>query len=237
MPHEPPLTTLTLFGYSPSERAWAFAKMGLARPALDGVEGLRFRQLLGTGRGGGMGPGPDWSRYGLLAVWESAESADAFFAESALMREYRRHAREIWTVRLLPVQARGAWEGKNPFLPTGARGETAGPVAVLTRAAIRWRRLAAFWGTLPAASRRLARADGLVAAVGIGEAPFVRQATFSLWRSEADVRAYAYESVEHREAIRRTREERWYSEELFARFAPVASEGSWNGRDPLEELL
>jgi hypothetical protein len=186
-----------------------------------------------------MGPRADWSRYGLLAVWDRTEAADAFFSDSALMREYRKRAREIWTVRLLPVQAHGAWEGRNPLLPLAAnvRQEPDRPVAVLTRAAIRWRRLAAFWSAVPAASHRLAHAEGLVAAVGIGEVPLVRQATFSLWRSESEMQAFAYQSAEHREAIRRTREEGWYSEELFARFVPVASEGSWTGRDPLGALL
>jgi heme-degrading monooxygenase HmoA len=221
----PPLTTLTLFGYPPSQRAWAFARMGLARPALARIAGLRFWRLLGTGRDGGMGPRADWSRYGLLAVWDRTEAADAFFADSDVVRAYRERAREIWTVRLLPVQAHGAWEGRNPLLPlaANAKPEPDRPVAVLTRAAIR--------------CRRLARAEGLVAAVGIGEVPLVRQATFSLWRSESDMQAFAYQSAEHREAIRRTREEGWYSEELFARFVPVASEGSWNGRDPLGALL
>jgi len=236
MPDAPPITTLTLFGYPAEQSAWAFARMGLARASFGRVGGLRFWRLVGTGRGGGMGPGPDWSRYGLLAVWEKPEAADAFFDDSALIREYRRHASEIWTVRLAAFQARGAWRGRNPFLPLVAP-PTDGPIAVLTRASIRLRRLGAFWSAVPAASERLARAEGLVASIGIGEAPFVRQATFSVWQSEADARAYAYESAEHRAAIRRTRDEEWYAEELFARFVPLASEGSWNGRDPVEGLL
>jgi hypothetical protein len=47
------------------------------------------------------------------------------------------------------------------------------------------------------------------------------------------MQAFAYKTVAHREAMRRTRAENWYREELFARFVPVASEGTWEGREPL----
>jgi heme-degrading monooxygenase HmoA len=227
------LTTLTLFGYSGQEKIWAFAQMAFARPRLRRVAGLRFWKLLGSGHGSGFSLRPNWSRYALLAVWENLDALEKFFATSALMRAYRQHAEEIWTVRLLPIEARGAWSGVNPFSQF-VPAPNEGPIAILTRATIRLSRLRAFWSAVPAASHALDHAAGLMASIGIGEAPFIRQATFSLWRSVDDVQAFAYRTQAHREAMRRTRAENWYREELFARFVPAASEGTWQGIDPLK---
>jgi len=222
-------TSLTLMRFSGWARGWMLSQMAFARPALRRVPGLRFWKLLGTGDGFSLRP--DFARYGLLAVWESPEHARAFFDGSPIMRRFRRRADETWTIRMVAIQARGSWSGVNPFEPAAPCCE--GPLAVLTRATIRWRRLAAFWSRVPATNRALDGAPGLVLSVGIGEAPIVRQATFSLWRSEAEMRAFAYRAPAHAEVVRRTRHEAWYAEDLFARFAPVSSEGSWNGTDPL----
>jgi hypothetical protein len=230
------LTTLTLFGFSGREKIWAFAQMAFVRPQLARIAGLRFWKLLGSGHGSGFSLRPNWARYGLLAVWKNVEALENFFAHSALMQTYRRHAEEIWTVRLAPVEVHGLWSGVNPFFPLASQSPI-GPIAVLTRATIRLRRLRAFWSAVPATSQALDQATGLLASLGIGEAPFFRQATFSLWRSVGDMEAFAFRNPAHREAMRRTRAENWYREELFARFMPMASEGRWNGRDPLAGFL
>jgi hypothetical protein len=153
------------------------------------------------------------------------------------MTSYRRHAEEIWSLRLLPVQAHGTWSRVNPFLPVAAPPPPVAPVAVLTRASIRWSRLVHFWRATPATSRALDAAPGLLASIGTGEMPFIRPATFSLWRSETEMKAFAYGAPAHQEVIRRRHAENWYGEELFARFAPIRSEGKWRGRDPLANLL
>lgn len=230
-----PLVTLTLFGYDGGrEKAWALAQMGLAGFQLKKIAGLRFWKMMGSGEGGGFSLKPDWARYALLAVWESDRHADRFFAESGLMRQFRRRAAEIWTIRLLPVRVQGKWSGRNPFEPTVKPQPESSPVAVLTRASIKIAKLGRFWSFVPQTSREIKRAEGLIASIGIGEAPFFRQATFSLWQSETDMKNFAYKSKIHAEVVKLTRAENWYGEELFARFAPVSAEGVWNGRNPLE---
>ncbi len=142
--------------------------------------------------------------------------------------------RETWSVRLRYAGGHGRWAGRDPFAGlVAAAPEPGQPVAVLTRAAIRARRLARFYRSVPAVDGALARADGCLGAVGMGEWPLARQATFSLWRDGAAIRAFAYGAGPHRTVIARTRAEDWFAEECFARFVPEQSTGSWEGHDPL----
>jgi heme-degrading monooxygenase HmoA len=134
------------------------------------------------------------------------------------------------------MQSHGQWGGKEPFGKPAPK-EINGPVAVLTRATIRFNRLKNFWANVDTVANIMANAPGYIASFGIGEAPVYRQATFSVWKSIDDVKAFAYKSPEHAEVIKKTRDENWYSEELFARFKPIASFGTLNGTDPLNGLL
>ncbi|HEX5692202.1 MAG TPA: hypothetical protein VFX76_19435 [Roseiflexaceae bacterium] len=230
------LAALTLARYPPRAIFGALARMGRDRPLLRRTPGLRFWKLLGSARGPAFGPW-DARRYGLFSVWESADALDAFEARSPVAAATRRSAEEVWTVRLEPLRWHGAWGGVDPFAgatPAAMPGQ--GPLAILTRASIRPRQWSAFQRAAGPVSAQLPSRPGLIASIGLGEAPLLFQATFSVWETASDVQQFAYRSDEHAAVIERTRAEGWYSEELFARFRPIASYGTWNGVDPLERF-
>ena len=78
-------------------------------------------------------------------------------------------------------------------------------------------------------------APGFITSVGIGEVPWIKQATFSIWESKEQMKQFAYKMQEHAEVIRKTRKENWYSEDMFVRFKILASYGSLQGHDPLKK--
>lgn len=233
-PDQTQVVTLSFFRFGRwRDRVWAFAQMALARRALAGLPGLTFFKLMGAGTGEGFTPVPDTGVVALLTVWPDLGTAQTQTRDSSVFSRYHTRAREAWTVHLTPRSAWGAWARQMPF--TAVQGEYLGPVAALTRARVRPAVLLKFWQRVPNISRAIGRDPKVIFKQGVGEVPWLHQMTFSIWPDTAAMAAFARADGPHAAAIRDVRAGGWFSEELYARFAILASEGTWHGADPLQQ--
>ena len=223
--------TLHLWRIGPAAVPRALLRMGRDRGRVRRAPGVRFAKLLGTGDGRTFTVrDADLLRWGLLATWADPAAAVAF-ERSAVVRSWEGDATESLRLDLRPIASRGRWSGRAPFgnpVPQRVRG----PVASITRARLRPRSAAGFWRAVPPVSADLQGRPGLRAAIGIGEAPLGLQGTVSVWDSADALRDFAGAAA-HADVVRRTEPERWYAEELFARFAVVGGRGTLDGRDVL----
>jgi spheroidene monooxygenase len=160
-------------------------------------------------------------------VFDDDDSAERFINDSTLMRGYRDHSREFFAVKLRAFSSRGSWSGAT--LPVTAAAPEHGPIAALTRASIRPSLARDFWRQAPLTQRSLDSAQGCVFSAGVGEAPLLRQATFTMWESIAHMDAYA-RSGAHLDAIKLAKLNNYFSESMFVRFAPYGARGVWLGR-------
>jgi hypothetical protein len=124
---------------------------------------------------------------------------------------------------LKPVSSHGTWNEKKVFgeMPH-LTSEIEGKIAVLTRATIRLNKLKSFWRNVPDVSAQMHNAKGLIASFGIGEIPFIKQATLSIWEDVESMKNFAYRMKAHQTVIQKTRKENWYSEDMFARFEVIS---------------
>jgi len=175
---------------------------------------VSFHKSLGTGKGETFTPSDAHAfQWGLVAVVDDIEKFDS----SAVVKRWRKGSVSEFRAVLEPISSHGKWAGKEPFVATAKDWD--GQVAAITRARIKWSQNFRFWSSVPPVTVSLKSAPGLVAAIGIGEAPIGLQGTFSLWESAAAIREFAYKGAAHQKAIADTSAYNWYSEELFARFA------------------
>jgi hypothetical protein len=182
-----------------------------------------------------LGGTPNPAKWGLLCAWRDGASRDAFLADGKRLRPLLLGAEESWNVSLETVRTKDSWHGWS--LPGGGprRFDADEPALVMTYGTVRPRHLAEFtWQ-----NRRIARsqvgAPGLVMRFGMTDHLYNRS-TFSLWRTERNAIDFAYGSTPHSEVQKVARRTPWADDFFFARFRPLASSGTWEGRDLLAEL-
>jgi heme-degrading monooxygenase HmoA len=230
------IVSLSIVRYRRLFIPFALLAMAVHRIPLAMNKKCRFWKLMGCGRNGTFDLQPDWQQWALMATWDSEEDFNKFNTGSFISWWWKTFTTEKWTLLSVPLASHGKWDGIEPFKMNDYDKDHSGPVAVLTRATIRFNKLKRFWTHVDPVAQIMTKAKGYLTSVGIGEAPFIRQATISIWDNMENMKAFAYGSKEHADVIKKTRKEDWYSEELFARFKIISGSGTLNAIDPLKEI-
>lgn len=235
--------SLTIIRYPMLLTPFAFFAMAVFRLPLMLNKSISFYKLMGCGKNGTFDKSPDFRQWAILAVHEhpsdhpEKKRSLADFYGRFISSWLRLFQCESFTVMLQPLEGHGLWDGKKVFGELGAKSSHTGPIATLTRATIRISKLSYFWQHVAPVASQMATAKGFITSVGIGEVPWLKQATFSIWESKEDMKAFAYGMKAHADVIKKTRQQDWYSEDMFVRFAILGSSGTIRGINPLEGKL
>lgn len=223
--------TLTIVRY-PNYFAWAgFLSMAIFRLPLWLNKKITFYKLMGCGKNGTFDKTPDWQQWALLEVFQEVEKQHV--TPKFIKKYWQIFKAEKLVILLQPIESHGKWDNKFCFGNLPKQTNYEGQIAVLTRATIRLNKLTAFWKNVDRVASQMSTANGFITSFGIGEVPFIKQATFSVWESKQSMKAFAYSMQEHKDVIQKTKKENWYSEEMFTRFIVLNCIGSINGKNPL----
>jgi hypothetical protein len=202
---------------------FALLAMALDRFALNRSKNVGFFKSLGTGKGETFTPqDANPLRWGLIAQVNDVEAFDQCF----VVKQWRKNSTSEFRALLEPISSHGKWSKQEPFTPSVKSWD--GQVVAITRARIKLTQNFRFWRSVPPVTSSLHDSPGLIAAIGIGEAPIGLQGTFSMWETSDALTQFAYRGTAHNAAIEATKKYSWYSEELFSRFALRNVRGSIN---------
>ena len=206
------------FFHFESNKFWAFKHMVEAKKYFSNNDKVSFYKMLGTGGKGGF-IYPDLGVYSLLCVWKKSEFLNEFIENSNHAKEIKKKAKKRIDYIMEPIFSNGLWDNINPFKVNENREtKKENKIGVITRGKIKLSKQIDFWLNVSSASDAIKNADGVEFYKGIGELPLLSQATFSVWKNHKCIGDFAYKNKAHSEIIKKTKERKWYSEDLFARF-------------------
>ncbi|MFD2287496.1 DUF3291 domain-containing protein [Pedobacter petrophilus] len=223
------IAALTITKFRGINIPFAFLGMAILRIPLWLNRECRFWKLMGSGKDAQVDLAPDLKHWAIFTTWDNKEDCDQFYERSFPMKWFKFFGYEAFTVLLKPLSSHGLWSGKEPFKADKDYKPSSEQIAVITRARINFNKLKEFRSNIKRAADQMKKSDGFILSAGIGENPLLDQATFSIWDSAESMKNYAYKSFDHAEIIKLTRERKWYSEDLFARFEVLEMQGVFNG--------
>ncbi|RZK67632.1 MAG: DUF3291 domain-containing protein [Pedobacter sp.] len=223
------IVALTITKFNRITIPFAFLGMAILRIPLWLNTKCKFWKLMGSGKDAQVDLPPDFRHWAILTNWETRQDCDAFYKKSLPIKWFRLFGSEEFTILLNPLSSHGLWSGKQPFVVSKNSIKSTDRIAVITRAAIKFSKVKDFRSNIKRAAAAMRKADGFILSAGVGENPFLDQATFSIWTDAQSMKNYAYKSHDHSDVIKLTRERQWYSEELFARFEIIETSGTLNG--------
>jgi heme-degrading monooxygenase HmoA len=231
------MVSLTVIRYKKRYIPFAFFAMALFRLPLWLNKNISFFKLMGSGKNGTFDKTPDLQQWAILTVQTDVSKNMKQLYGSFITKWLSLFNCETFTLLLEPIEGHGTWDGKKVFGDLPAKSAYEGQIAVLTRATIRINKLKYFWQNVAAVADKMATAKGFITSFGIGEMPWIKQATFSIWQSKDDMKNFAYNMKEHSQVIQKTRQQKWYSEDMFTRFKIIQHWGTLNGIVPLTLIL
>ena len=221
--------TFTIVRYPKWAAFFGFLSMAVFHFFLKRNKNISFYKLMGSGKNGTFDVVPDLQQWAILAAFtknfEGEPSTRALYGRY-INNWWKRFNCEVLTIGLQPTEGHGTWDGKECFGQLPKNSDYKGPVAVLTRATIRATKVKNFWKNVGIASAAVQNAPGFITSFGVGEIPWIKQATFSVWQNKDLMKSYAYKMREHQQVIQKTRTENWYSEEMFVRFKLLWTSGA-----------
>jgi hypothetical protein len=173
-------------------------------------------------------PRPSPARVGLIAAWDDDAALDDFLADGPLAEQLHGG----WHVRLAATHIFGAWRPLDGLLSEVAPMDDDETAAVLTIGRLRLSQTPRFLRASAGAEGLAKRDPAMLAGTALARPPGL-VATFSLWRSTREMRAYAGGAASrgHVAAMREHAAKPFHHESAFIRFRPYRAQGGFGTFD------
>lgn len=179
-------------------------------------------------------PGPPY-KFGRVAVmrWSNDERTLDDLGGFASLSE---GVREQWHIVLQAVGVHGSWPGFSPAKPSAPALSLDEPTVVMIYGMVKPRFVPKFIKDNLKVVEQLKTTEGYLGGTAMADT-LLGLSSFSCWRTAREARAFAFNAGAHSDAYKIDRAEQRRSTEFYARFRPLRSIGTIDGKDPFANML